>query len=133
MEMIEKSEIYIPRKNDYENDDSVFDHSKVILRNKEERYFCAITDQRVCGSEKIDPSALQLIEIATDDIWPKYQPKFTRAPEPLLPNSYLKKPSFLDYGNPLWKHLGAQILQEAEICEILRLWPHPNIVKYLGS
>jgi hypothetical protein len=76
---------------------------------------------------------MDLIQIPIDDIWPVYHPKFTQAPNPLPPNSYVKQPSLLYYGDTAASFkLSSQLLNEAEACEILINHPHPNIAQYIG-
>lgn len=47
---------------------------------------------------------------------------------------YVKRPSLMYYGvdGSQKNCIKEQILQEAEVCEILRKNPHPNIARYLG-
>ena len=50
----------------------------------------------------------------------------------------MKRPSLLDYGDgdgddtKTSTELSGLLLSEAEVCEILRTSPHPNIAQYLG-
>ncbi len=45
----------------------------------------------------------------------------------------MKQPSLLHYGDTAASlHLNTQLLNEVEICEILRRHPHPNNAHYLG-
>ncbi|KAK1974625.1 serine/threonine-protein kinase [Colletotrichum cereale] len=67
---------------------------------------------------------------------PLFLPSFTRAPEPLPSNTYVKKPSLLSYDRihhgHLQNNIADNILAEVQVCEVLRQNPHPNIARYLG-
>lgn len=128
MEICEKGEVFIE-----ENGDWAFDHTNVILRGPYDEYFYAKTDQRIFRSPKVDIHGLDIIRIPADHIWPVADPKFTRAPDPLPADSYYKRASLLNYGNtPNNIDYSHQILTEVEACEILKMYPHPNIAQYLG-
>lgn len=59
--------------------------------------------------------------------------RFTRAPDPLPPNTYLKQPSLLQYGDTYATlEPSCQVLTEVEACEVLIRHPHPNIARYSG-
>jgi serine/threonine protein kinase len=128
MEICEKGQIFRENENDY-----IFDHSKIILRRADDEYFYARTSQYIFRSPQIDINGLDTIQISAHHVWPLADPKFTRAPEPLPSTCYLKRPSLLYYENtpdkPDYAH---QILTEVEACEVLRIHPHPNIAQYLG-
>ncbi|KAI4863258.1 serine/threonine kinase [Hypoxylon rubiginosum] len=128
MEICEQSEAFVEKDGDL-----VFEHTKIILRRQEDEYFYATTEQRLSTSSKIDVNSLHLINIPTDNIWPTFDTKLTRAPDPLPPNSYVKQPSFLYYDDAVASsELSGLLLNEAEVCETLRRHPHPNIARYLG-
>lgn len=57
---------------------------------------------------------------------------FTRAPDPLPKDCYLKKPFRLYYNPEKPTQLGDLLFQEATIYETLIRHPHPNISKYYG-
>ncbi|KAK4121852.1 hypothetical protein N657DRAFT_682351 [Parathielavia appendiculata] len=61
-----------------------------------------------------------------------YDPRFTKAPEPLPNNVHIKRQSLLDYGDQVstWKFTDL-MLHELDICECLAKHPHPNVAKYL--
>ncbi|KAL7942646.1 hypothetical protein V8C42DRAFT_149411 [Trichoderma barbatum] len=80
--------------------------------------------QSVPLTSAIDLDTLELdVKIPAWDTWLQFASPFTRAPEPLLVDCYLKRASFLDYA-PLQTGLGRS--------QGLRKNPHPNIAKYLG-
>jgi serine/threonine protein kinase len=56
-----------------------------------------------------------------------------QAPKPLPSNSFIKRHSLLDYGDTIAsRNLSTLLLNEARICEVLRINPHPNIAEYKG-
>jgi len=61
-------------------------------------------------------------------------PQFTRAPDPLPENTYLKQPSLLEYNvsTRTAENYFCLVLTEVEACQVLRKQPHPNIAEYLG-
>ncbi|TQN64082.1 Serine/threonine-protein kinase/endoribonuclease IRE2 [Colletotrichum shisoi] len=67
---------------------------------------------------------------------PLFSPAFTQAPNPLPPDTYVKKPSLLSYDRvcqgPQPNSIADDVLSEVEIWEVLKQTPHPNIARYLG-
>jgi hypothetical protein len=58
---------------------------------------------------------------------------FSPVSEPLTSNCYVKRPSLLWYGDTVAStDVSNLLLNEAQVCEILRANPHPNIAQYLG-
>ncbi|CAK7269261.1 hypothetical protein SEPCBS119000_003479 [Sporothrix epigloea] len=114
------------------DDEYVFDHSKIILRGPNDEYFYATTEEPMYKSSSIDLDKLEIFPISSD-IWPRYSPHLSLAPNPPPPNSYVKKPNFVNYDeNTSPQKIGDLILQEADICEILKKHPHPNVATYMG-
>ncbi|KAF1815598.1 hypothetical protein P152DRAFT_446645 [Eremomyces bilateralis CBS 781.70] len=127
LEILEHSEAW-----EQVDDVLTFSHTKVILRDGS-RYFYAITDRRYPPSSKIDPSTLNLHPIPISRIRPVFPASYTRAANRLPPNSYVKRPSLLYYGDTKAStDISTLVLREAQICEILAKSPHPNIARYLG-
>ncbi|KFX90176.1 hypothetical protein O988_08309 [Pseudogymnoascus sp. VKM F-3808] len=127
MEVLEQNEAFVE-----EDGDIVFDHTKIILRDGSQ-YFYARTKQRYGSNSEVDPVYLDLHPIPTSQIWPSFPETFTRAPDPLPQNCYVKRPSLLHYSDTeATSQLSTLILDEAKACEILRLHPHPNIAQYFG-
>ncbi|TVY33743.1 MAPK/MAK/MRK overlapping kinase [Lachnellula occidentalis] len=127
MEVCEQNEAWVETDGDY-----VFSHTKIILRNGDQ-YFYATSTQRYQSIADVNLIDLKPIPIPTSKIWPEFPKHFTRAPEPLPGNCYVKRPSLLYYGDTVAStELGDLTLHEAEVCEILRASPHPNIAEYLG-
>lgn len=112
--------------------DLAFSHTKVILREGDQYYY-AITDRRYGSTSKVEPSELDIVPIPACQIWPPFPTNFTRAPDPLPPSCYVKRPSLLHYGDTVAStELSSLLSNEAQVCEILRQFPHPNIARYLG-
>jgi serine/threonine protein kinase len=92
-----------------------------------------ITSRRYHATSKADLLELDLVPIPTSQVWPPFPRQFTRAPEPLPQDCYMKRLSLLYYGDTeASTELSSLVLNEAEFCEILRAFPHPNITQYLG-
>ncbi|GAW24969.1 hypothetical protein ANO14919_145660 [Xylariales sp. No.14919] len=128
MEICEKGEVFIEK-----DDDVSFAYTKIILRDADGEYFYAKTSQRIFQSPTIDINALDKVPVPADRIYPLFSPGFTLAPNPLPTTSYVKRPSLLCYENtPDTLGYDRQILAEVAACEVLREYPHPNIVQYLG-
>ncbi len=128
MELREQNEVFIEKDNDF-----VFSHTKIILQSSDGEYYYAkaYSRSRSIGTE-ID--GLEIHKIPAEDIWPVAEPKFTRAPNPLPGNAYVKRPKLVHYGENPSEPLDYSrlILDEVEVCETLRKHPHPNIAQYLG-
>jgi serine/threonine protein kinase len=70
--------------------------------------------------------------IPSAHVSPTFPQHFTRAPDPLPPNSYVKKPSLMVYDPSTPTSLANRMLHEATIWETLKHSPHPNLIKYYG-
>ncbi|KAM5476734.1 hypothetical protein MauCBS54593_000004 [Microsporum audouinii] len=127
MEICEQSEAFVEQDGDL-----VFDHTKLILRRDNE-YFYARANWRTSSRSTVDISQLKVSRIPTENVWPLMDPRYTPAPDPLPPNSYIKQPSLLYYDDtPASSEPDRQVLAEVEACEVLRSHPHTNIAQYLG-
>jgi len=127
MEVCERNEAFVK-----EDGDLAFSHTKIILREGDQYYY-AIARRRYFAGSKVDPLELDPVLIPASHIWPLFPRHFTRAPEPLPQDCYVKRPSLLYYGDTeVSTDLSSLLLNEAEVCEILRASPHPNIAQYLG-
>ncbi|KAG5986692.1 hypothetical protein E4U52_008357 [Claviceps spartinae] len=128
MEVYKFGEIFV--EVDGENE---FDFTRIILRGPNEDFYYAETKDRFLTSSEIDIDSLEKISIDTDNCWPRYSARLLRAPSPVPPDSYVKEAEFLYYNSdtkemPL-RNLAAH---EIEAYEILRQYPHANIVEYRG-
>jgi hypothetical protein len=127
LELIAESEAFAE-----EGDDFVFDYTKLIFR-KGRDYFSSRVDQQSPELKNLDLASLELTRIPTEHFCPKLKEGITQAPQS-LPGNYTKRPSLLTW-DPLDEDpesIGKLVLQEAQICEILKKHPHPNIVQYFG-
>ncbi|KAI0532458.1 kinase-like domain-containing protein [Xylaria digitata] len=106
LEICENNEVFV-----WENNDLEFHHTKLILKSGNDQYSYATTRDRQVPNHKVDVNKLELIPIPAHDIWPPFDPSFTRAPEPLSDFHYVK---------------------EWTACEILKKHPHPNVATYFG-
>lgn len=128
MEICQRGQAWVEKDGDLE-----FDFTKLILRSLDDEYFFATTKDRVGESTSVDLDRLVKTRIPSDNIWPRYSIDFLRAPDPLPLDCYVKEPNLLDYGDTLAStQMSYQIIHEIQICEILRLHPHPNISTYKG-
>ena len=127
MEICEQAEMFAP-----EDRDLAFSHSKFILREGNQYYY-AISSHR-CLSSKVDIHELNPVPIPSSQLWPSFPTQFRQAPEPLPHDCFVKRPSLLDCGDneASNSNVGSLLLHEAEVCEILKASPHPNIAQYLG-
>lgn len=90
-------------------------------------------DRQCLSASEVDLVKLNPIPILASQIWPSFPTHFSRAPEPLPQNCYVKRPGLLYYsGTETSTDLSSLLLKEAHVCEILRAYPHPNIAQYLG-
>ncbi|KAI0025314.1 serine/threonine kinase [Xylariomycetidae sp. FL0641] len=111
-------------------DDIEFDYTKVFVR-KDGCYYYAHSPERMVDPHDIDN--LHLERIPVEELWPPFPPTFTQVPVPVPENTYVKPPAIHCYDDDSTpSKVRALMLQEVEICELLRRKPHPNIALYLG-
>lgn len=128
MEIYQNSEAFAEKDGDLE-----FAFTKLILRGPNDEFFYAKTTDRTGASSPVDISQLQLTPIPHDNVWPLYSSELSLSPNPPPPNSYVKEPSLIDYGDTAASlQLSSHILHEAKICELLKGHTHPNVATYLG-
>lgn len=83
------------------------------------------------GSKDIDPQSLTDTILRPMDAYsPRLTDGMTRAPEPLPPNSYIKRPSMLNYDPVPWAD--QHVLRDIVACELLINLPHNNLATYYG-
>lgn len=125
LELVAHGEVSINRGNGL-----VFSHTTVILRRGKE-HFLAKYAERKFKAKDVDLGSLELVPIPREHYCPKFEDGMTRAPDG---EGYVKRPDLVMYGT-LGQDLDWRtqlILQEVQVCEILKRNPHPNIVQYLG-
>ncbi|KAF1958397.1 serine/threonine-protein kinase-like protein [Byssothecium circinans] len=120
MEVVDFAEVF-------DDQDDIFSHTEVILKKGQEHYR-AVTTGRFDNASEIALETLDCHLIPLSYIQPTFPPNLTRAPEPLPPNTYVKRPSLYCF-SPSTKDV---VLHEAQMCEILRKSSHPNIAEYIG-
>jgi serine/threonine protein kinase len=88
-----------------------------------------------CGSKTdIPPEELKdIVKLDKTAFQPQYRNNFTQA-QP-SDQHYIKRPNLLCY-HPISDankiSMMNEVLQEVQVCEILKLQPHPNIAEYMG-
>ncbi|KAF2760177.1 serine/threonine-protein kinase-like protein [Pseudovirgaria hyperparasitica] len=112
--------------------DLTFSHTKIIAKH-ESSYLYALSDRRFRAKSEIDLQLLTLVPIPSSNIWPDFPSHFTRAPDDAALHYHVKRPHLIDYGDTeVSTRMSDVMLHEAQICEILRRSPHPNIAQYHG-
>ncbi|KAI9717119.1 MAG: hypothetical protein M1812_004867 [Candelaria pacifica] len=112
-----------------------FNFTKLILQNNDGGFFYAKSNHRYKSNAEVDISQLDMHPILASHIHPLFPTTgLTQAPDPLPADSYIKRPSLLDYGDDSVSEteISDLVLHEAEICETLMRSPHPNIARYHG-
>lgn len=116
MEIHEQRQAFIKK-----GENLVFDHTKLILRRGSEYFFARAKWRRRSAPSADEISQLETTKISIEDVWPPMKSSFTLAADPLPPNTYIKQPSLLHYGDsPASLQPGRHILAEIEACEVLR-------------
>ena len=127
MEVLEHRKAFIE-----EDDDPDISQTKSILTNGTQFFHTRADHHR---KSEISPLTFEAVPIPNSQIWSTLPAGLTRAPESLPRNTYIKLPSLLCFDDTDASadiHMTSILLHEAQICEILRNCPHPNIAKYLG-
>ena len=113
------------------DDDLVFDKTKIIIRQGNS-VFMATTGKMESGLKGLDIEDLERIRIPPEHFRPQFKESLTRALVPLPGEIYVKRPRLLSWDSEDRGSIAALVLQEAEVCEILKKHPHPNIAQYYG-
>jgi serine/threonine protein kinase len=97
------------------------------------QYFSAKVEDRSFQPTDLNTASLDITPIPSEHFCPKIEHNITEVLN-VRPNTYIKRPSLIYWGlsdtNPTWH--GEIVLQEAEVCEVLKRNPHPNIAQYYG-
>ncbi|KAK7431606.1 hypothetical protein QQZ08_001824 [Neonectria magnoliae] len=106
---------------------------RVIIFQKGKEYFHATTKDRATVAKDLDLGSLNLVRIPSEDVYPKFKQGLTESSES-LPNTYIREPYLTSWtqkeqGQALIADL---LLEQAEVYEILKNHPHPNIREYYG-
>lgn len=109
-----------------------FTGTLVVYRRTNDVYH-AVSKARYSSSSDVRAGHLtNNIPIPLAAYSPPFPTHFTRAPEPLPYDSYVKKPRLISYDKGPPNHIADSFLAEVEVCEFLKRHPHPNIATYLG-
>lgn len=84
------------------------------------------------GLQGLDMENLERIQIPPGHFCPEFEEGLTRASVPLSHEIYVKRPRLLSWGPEDRGSVAALVLQEAKVCEILKMHPHPNIARCRG-
>jgi serine/threonine protein kinase len=130
LEVVQHGECYVERRNEMR-----YAFTKIVLRAPNGLLYYATTHSRPGIDCRFDIDELDKKRIPLDAVYPLCPEgdDFTRAPDPLPADVYVKEPNLLDYGDTE-EHLdiGGHVLREAKVCELLRKSPHPNVATYRG-
>lgn len=108
----------------------------ILHRVGDDLYHASSTDRLRSPSEAKPEHLSNSILIPVAAFRPVFTLAFTRAPNALSPDVYVKKPRVLGYdrirnsGQP--NRIAEDGIAEVEVCELLRLYPYPNVATYLG-
>ncbi|OHF04173.1 serine/threonine-protein kinase [Colletotrichum orchidophilum] len=122
----------------FEEVESVFRFTKIVIifKSGEEIYHAAVPSSEPISSELSETQLINKLLIPTAAYKPPFSRTFTRAPDPLPSNTYIKTPSLLSYdqvhNGPQPNQIANDVLNEVRICELLKESPHPNLAKYVG-
>lgn len=122
----------------FEEIDGCFKFAATLLvyRTNNEVHHAVLKARYSSPSDVIAEHLENDIRIPISAYCPPFSSRFTRAPDPLPKDSYIKKPSLISYDRirqgPRPNSIAESVLIEADICELLMRYPHPNIVTYLG-
>src|SRR6266566_2121582 len=113
-----------------------FTGTLVVYRRANDVYHTVSKARYSCSSGVQAGHLTNNISIPLAAYSPPFPTHFTCAPEPLPRDFYVKKPRLISYDRirqgPRPNHIADSFLAEAEVCEVLKRHPHPNIATYLG-
>ncbi|PGH02260.1 hypothetical protein AJ80_08885 [Polytolypa hystricis UAMH7299] len=110
-----------------------FQHATVIFKSRGAIQYRGLSKHRYRSNSEVERSHLtDTIPIPPKDYCPIFQSNFTRAPDSLLANSYIKRPRLSNYRSRYPTEISEQVRREVEVCELLRSKPHPNLAQYHG-
>ncbi|KAJ3578819.1 hypothetical protein NPX13_g1742 [Xylaria arbuscula] len=111
--------------------DVVFHHTKIILKKDSEFYYASLNER--IKEEDIDVCQLKCKRIPDHHIYADAPDNFLRAPNPLPSDVYVKTPMLIGYNDTFTaSDIPSLTLSEIRILEVLKQYPHPNIVQYFG-
>jgi len=106
----------------------------IVVFSQNEQIYTARFDGR-CGSKtNIDLGELEdVVKLDKTEFQPQYSDEYTRAKP--INESFVKRPDLLScypINDTNKKRIAAEILQEVQVYEMLKVHPHPSIAEYLG-
>jgi serine/threonine protein kinase len=108
-------------------------HLNTVLYRLGEAFYVGSSRVRYRSKEEVNfEDIFDSVLIPEDHLSCPFPEHFTRAPDPLPSNCYVKRPFPLLYNLAAPNALGDSLLEEATIYENLVHHPHPNIAKYYG-
>ncbi|KXH28617.1 serine/threonine-protein kinase [Colletotrichum nymphaeae SA-01] len=128
----------LDKREAFEEVEGVFKFTKtvIIFKSGEEIYHAAVPSSEPVSSELSETQLINKLLVPTAAYKPPFSCTFTRAPDPLPTDTYIKTPSLLSYdqihNGPQPNQIADDVLNEVRICELLRESPHPNLAKYIG-
>ena len=126
VQIVEHVEQWAERDGDF-----VFDKTKIIIRQGDS-VFMATTDKMESRLKGLVVEGLERIRIPVEHFCPQFKEGLTPAPAPLPGEIYVKKARLISWDPEDSGSIAALVLHEAEVCEILRKHPHPNLAQYHG-
>lgn len=113
-----------------------FTKTLVVYKSGEDIYHAAVPSSEVVSPEISEAQLTNKVLVPAAAYRPPFFHAFTRAPDPLPGNIYIKTPSLLSYdrirNSSLPNQIADDVLNEVRICELLKESPHPNLAKYVG-
>ncbi|KAK1584997.1 uncharacterized protein LY79DRAFT_519635 [Colletotrichum navitas] len=108
----------------------------IVYRDSKDIYHGVSKDRGLVASELSISQLTNKIQIPATAYSPTFPPTYTQAPDPLPPNTYVKKPSFLSYDRihqgTLPNNIADNVLAKIQTYKLLEQNLHPNITRYLS-
>lgn len=113
------------------NRDFKYAHTLIVYCISDNVYYAITKSQCRFAAEVKVKELLNVVLILTTTFCPLFLLNYTRAPDPLPLNCYIKRPHLLSY-NRIHDTFNAsriseRVFKEAEVCKILKLHPHLSI------
>ncbi|CAL5865819.1 uncharacterized protein PFLUO_LOCUS25 [Penicillium psychrofluorescens] len=114
------------------NDPVAFQCTHIFYENEGQFYRGLSKERHISKDDFVLSDFYQTDSIPTNNFYPEYHQKFTRAYGNCNGNWYLKRPQLSKYDPNYPDEIKDQVLHEVQICEFLTKHPHPNIAQYHG-
>ncbi|RDA83126.1 hypothetical protein CP532_2729 [Ophiocordyceps camponoti-leonardi (nom. inval.)] len=122
----------------FEEIDGIFQFTAtlVVYQRGDDMYHAASKVRYSAASEILGEDLHDNLLIPVSAYCPPWRPEFTLAPDPRPLNSHIKTPRLISfdrlYRSEQPNYIADSILNEVEVCEVLRQNPHRNVARYLG-